>query len=120
MDMDLEECFTDSPHIRLQISRAEEYIGEVEAKCKALAKASRASVEATHGIQKLMGILIDQCVELIAKNMAFVEALTEYGQLEERMSPAYPEAEKEDDELRPASIIRKRSKANLHLLTKDM
>lgn len=48
--MDLEECFNDSPQIRLQISKAEEYIGELENRAKALAKASRASIEATNGM----------------------------------------------------------------------
>lgn len=48
--MDLEDCFTDSPAIRLQIITAEEYIAELESRAKALAKASRASIEATYGI----------------------------------------------------------------------
>ncbi len=47
--MDLEACFVDSPQIRLQILRAEEYIAELESKAKALAKASRASIEAATG-----------------------------------------------------------------------
>lgn len=47
--MDLENCFLDSPQLRLQIEKAEEHIAEVEAKAKALSKASRASIEATQG-----------------------------------------------------------------------
>lgn len=49
--LDLEDCFSDSPLVRLQINKAEQYIAELELKAKALAKASRASIDATNGIQ---------------------------------------------------------------------
>jgi len=59
--MDLENCFLDSPQFRLQIGRAEEHIAEVEAKAKALSKASRASIEATQGMNGPYVFLCNIC-----------------------------------------------------------
>lgn len=47
--IDLEQCFSDSPQIRLQILRAEEYLCDIEARAKVLSKAARASIEASAG-----------------------------------------------------------------------
>lgn len=50
--IDLEASFQDSPEYRLLIERRGEYVGEVEVKAKAMAKAARASLDACNGVTR--------------------------------------------------------------------
>lgn len=49
LPIDLEDCFTDSPQFRQKLAKREEYIGEIEQRARAMAKAARASIETANG-----------------------------------------------------------------------